>query len=98
MDTATNTDTLAAMRDYQRRSHEKAFEATIRDYIVNAGRKYQYGGIPNLVYTLQKVLETLSDEKEADYYGEDMFYMAFCAKQIEKAALEIDVPANWRPE
>lgn len=97
MDAVTTKDTAQAMRQYQRKSQELAFERTIKEYVLDNGSKYQFGGVLNLIWTVRKVLEQLSDEQEADYHGVDFQFMAFAAEQVKKAEEAVDVPYGWKP-
>ena len=59
--------------DAQRRINEKAFEATIRAYILDGEtgqpRKYQFGGAHNFISTCKNAFEKLAEDFDCKEYA-----------------------------
>jgi hypothetical protein len=86
-------DAQAAMKEVERKANEKALEATLRAYILDSvgpykNKTYQFGGLINLLYTVQKIADDLAES--ADDLGCNQAALEFASKQIEDAAYAID--------
>lgn len=86
-------DVAQAMKDVERKANEKAIEATLRAYILDSvgpykNKQYQFGGLINLLYTIQKIADDLAEN--ADDLGCNEEALKFASKQIEDAAYAID--------
>lgn len=86
-------DAAAAMKEVERKANEKAFEATLKAYILDShgpykNKKFQFGGLINLLYTVQKIADELAEN--ADEMGCNQQALEFASKQIEDAAYAID--------
>lgn len=66
---------LSIQRDMQRQLNEKGFEATLRAYMLDSAsglsrdRKYQFGGVLNLISTVRGLLEEMADEFDCKDYS-----------------------------
>lgn len=66
---------LSIQRDMQRQINEKAFEATLRAYMLDSAtglsrdRKYQFGGVLNLISTVRGLLEDMANEFDCKDYA-----------------------------
>ncbi len=89
---------LSIKRDMQRQLAEKAFEATVREYILDTGiksfgdgRKYQFGGAYNLISTIRAVFADLADQTGCDDY-------ATVAGMLMEVEHEADLPYSHMEE
>ncbi len=71
---------------------EKAFEDSVRGYILDSGsnsfgdgRKYQFGGAYNLVSTIRSAFEKLAEEFDCEDYAK-------VAEELQKVELMADLP------
>lgn len=66
---------LSIQRDMERQINEKGFEATLRAYMLDSAsglsrdRKYQFGGVLNLIATVRGLLEDMADEFDCKDYA-----------------------------
>ena len=81
----------------RRQLAEKAFEATVREYILDTGRnsfgdgrKYQFGGAYNLISTVKSAFEKLAEETGCEDYAK-------VAEELQKVELMADLP-YWSPQ
>ena len=88
-----DSEVVAAIQAHTRKSNERDMEFILRQYVLDsvgprANKRYQYGGLINLLYTVQKVAEQLADD--ADNLGCNEDALRFASKMVEDAAFLID--------
>ena len=54
--------TINTDKQQARKQAEDKFEASLREYILNEGKQFAFGGVQNLVETVRIVLERLAEE------------------------------------
>ena len=80
---------MTRLTNEERRANEAMFEKVLKDYMLDDGSKYTYGGVLNALSSVTKMLESFAEN--ADDLGMNREALEFAVEKLNVAYGECDI-------